>query len=263
ELDRAWQRGVVARDEEDTLGPADFHTRFDYWAMFEGWKDVPENIRDCLNSWELQHYFSAHSQDLETIRSGRIPSPERFIPRYLLLKESLEVIDRVEHIYLWPCNCRLMLGNCSKPVHTCLRFFNDRDIGWEISPEKAKEVIQEANQAGLMQCGEFGLTKKGGLSGGICNCCADCCFPHLMAREFEAAKIWPRSRYLARQHQDLCLGCGRCVRRCPFQALTRDNTGKAKKGPPDFNPDLCRGCGLCATGCPEQAIEMVALPGAY
>lgn len=261
ELHRAWQRGVVAWDEEDQVSPADFHTRFDYWAMFEGWKDIPGDIRAWVNRWELGHYIETHAQDLETVRLGTSPSPERIIPRYLLLEESLEVIDRVDRIFLWPCNCRSMLGNCSKPVFTCLRFSNDRGIGWEISRDKAKEIIQEANRAGLMQSGELGTTAEGKLTGAICNCCADCCFPHLMGKEFEAEKIWPQSRYLVRQHQDLCTGCGRCLRRCPFQALTGPSggSGKGKGSPPVLNPDLCRGCGLCATGCPEQALTMHSL----
>ncbi len=49
------------------------------------------------------------------------PWLDRFYPRYLLLDESLEIIDLAERVYLWPCNCRSMLGRCSKPVFTCLR----------------------------------------------------------------------------------------------------------------------------------------------
>lgn len=259
ELDRAWQRGIIARNEDGTVSAADFSTRFDYWAMFEGWQDIPGDIKDSLNRWEFEQYCRRHEADLETVRRGEKQDPQHLIPRYLLLEESLEVIDRVERVYLWPCNCRMMLQNCSKPVYTCLRFSNDRGIGWEISKYRAKKIIQEANRAGLMQSGEFGSTPEGRVTGAICNCCADCCFPHLMAKEYQAEKIWPRSRYRARQHQELCTGCGRCVRRCPFQALRINGSEKGRKSPPDFNPDLCRGCGVCATGCPEQAMEMVSI----
>ena len=256
ELLRAWQRGVLDWDNRNRIGPADFHIRFDYWAMFEGWKDLPDSLRTELKRWELESYYASHIADLEAVRRNRAPFPERIIPRYLLLDESLEVLERVDRIYLWPCNCRSMLGNCNKPVFTCLRFDNARDLGWEISREKAAELIREANAAGLMQSGELGLDAEGRLSGAICNCCADCCFPHRMAEAFQAEKLWPRSRYLAKPDPALCTGCGRCLRRCPFQALTRNTADKEASPEILVAEALCRGCGLCATGCPEQAIAM-------
>jgi heterodisulfide reductase subunit A-like polyferredoxin len=76
-----------------------------------------------------------------------------------------------------------------------------------------------------------------------------------LARERQAEKIWPLSRYLANLASEPCNGCGRCVRRCPFGAISQE-----KKGTPPATPiideALCRGCGLCATGCPQEAIGM-------
>jgi heterodisulfide reductase subunit A len=73
----------------------------------------------------------------------------------------------------------------------------------------------------------------------------------------EAEKIWPLSRHLAKMMADPCNGCGRCVRRCPFGAISQQ---KKKKGIPSATPvikaNLCRGCGVCATGCPQEAIRM-------
>jgi hypothetical protein len=30
--------------DDNSFEPADFHARFDKWAMFEGWKDIPDEI---------------------------------------------------------------------------------------------------------------------------------------------------------------------------------------------------------------------------
>ncbi|MCF8108684.1 MAG: 4Fe-4S binding protein [Desulfohalobiaceae bacterium] len=259
DLVRAWQRGVLAWSADDRLSPADFHVRFDHWAMFEGWKDLPQAIKDRLNRWELGQYAAAHAGEVEALRSGLPPQAERIIPRYLLFGESLETIDLAEQVFLWPCNCRSMLGKCSKPVFTCLRFDNARGLGWEISREKAKDLIQEANRAGLMQSGELGLDAEGRLAGAICNCCSDCCFPHLLAEAVQAEKLWPKTRYLARINHDLCSGCGRCARRCPFQALTLTKAAQDETREVVLSETICRGCGLCATGCPEQAITMHSL----
>ncbi len=53
-------------------------------------------------------------------------------PEYVLLDEALAVIDKVPHIFLWPCNCRAMMKACNKPEYVCLRFQNSRNLGWEL-----------------------------------------------------------------------------------------------------------------------------------
>ena len=257
---RAWKRGVLERDDQGRYRPADFHTRYDLWAVFEGFKDLPDEIRDQLNQWELQHYIKNHNAQLEAVQKSQDPDAvDAVTPRYLLMDEAMAVLDQVDSIYLWPCNCRSMIQGCSKPVHTCLRFDNNRDIGFEISREKAKSIVRDANKKGLMQSGELGRDRDGKIIGAICNCCSDCCFPHLLSKERGAEKVWPFSRYLAQYHEDRCSYCGLCSKRCPFDAITFQRKSREKAAFLSLNGDLCKGCGVCATACPEEAIEMVAL----
>ena len=261
-VDRLLRRGVVRRDAEGTLLPADFHTRYDIWATFEGFKDIPEEIRDRLNQWELAYYIDRHQGDLALLAQGKKPGPERVIPRYLLLDEAFAVVDEANRIYLWPCNCRSMMDRCSKPVFTCIRFENSQGQGYEISREKAKQVIARANKKGLMQSGELGRDSDGNLTGAICNCCPDCCFPHLMATELKAEKVWPQTRYRAVRLKDACTDCALCARRCPFHAFVYDR--KKKKGHRlAFDDAQCRGCGLCEVTCPADAIKMEKLDSLY
>jgi ferredoxin len=122
-----------------------------------------------------------------------------------------------------------------------------------------------------MQNGEVSVAPDGSTSGAICNCCADCCFPHQLSEQAGAAKLWPLSRYVARHLVRRCTACGRCVKRCPFQAFKLKKSRPVKnsgfnshaKNKPSviFSKSLCRGCGVCSTGCPENAIEMKRLPG--
>jgi len=52
-------------------------------------------------------------------------------------------------------------------------------------------------------------------------------------------------------NEDLCTGCGTCIKLCPYSAIQKDEKGIAK-----VNEVLCKGCGLCAASCPEKAIDM-------
>lgn len=51
--------------------------------------------------------------------------------------------------------------------------------------------------------------------------------------------------------EDLCTGCGTCIKICPYSAIQKDERGIAR-----VNDVLCKGCGVCAASCPEQAISM-------
>jgi heterodisulfide reductase subunit A len=49
--------------------------------------------------------------------------------------------------------------------------------------------------------------------------------------------------------EDLCSGCGICVKNCPYVAI------ELVKGKAKINAALCKGCGNCASACPSNAIE--------
>ncbi|HZK48316.1 MAG TPA: 4Fe-4S binding protein [Thermoleophilia bacterium] len=262
-LERAHRRGMVDHTPGGLVTLADFHARFEIWAIFEGWKDIPADMRAALNRWAQDAYLERKRAQIEDLQAGREPESHLENSEYLLLHEAITLLDRAERIYLWPCNCRSMMGACSKPVNTCIRFSNERGVGWEISRERAREIVREANRAGLMQTGEV-AELEGAVIGAICNCCTDCCYPHLVSARLGAEKLWPRSRYLARLLPGLCTACGRCARRCPFGAFVASTRESADTGAArleiTFVEDLCRGCGVCATGCPEDAIAMDPLP---
>jgi Pyruvate/2-oxoacid:ferredoxin oxidoreductase delta subunit len=261
--------GVFPPPTPDTLVVAGFAARLDVWAMFEGWKDLPADVRRTLCGWQLDGYVEDKREQVERLLAGEQPYPGLENAEYLLLGEAEALVARAEHVYLWPCDCREMMGRCRKPSSVCLRFENDRDLGWEISHERAIDVLRDADRHGLMHTGEVAPIDAAGdgpvMSGAICNCCADCCFPHLAAEALGAQKLWPRARYVARRDDAACTRCGRCARRCPFGAFaaTKIDSGGGGDAPRSieitFDETLCRGCGLCHTGCPESTITMTPL----
>ncbi len=268
-LERCYQRGVINRSSDGCYEPADLHTRYDIWAMFEGWKDIPGRVREHLNAVEW-NYSERHYQDsVHRMQKGHPRDLSDMYAEYILLQEGEALLESVNHIYLLPCNCRSMKQGCSQTVYTCLRFENDRNLGWEISTSRAKEIMHLANRNGLMQTAELALTKEGLIRGAICNCCADCCVHPDLAERYDARNIWPLSRYVARHLTDQCTACGLCAKRCPFNAFTAKEiepdpnahlpSTNSKRKSIHLNKDLCRGCGVCSTGCPVEAIKMIPL----
>ncbi len=273
DLERAHRRGILDRGDADPeeVRLADFHARYEVWAIFEGWKDVPDDVAEQVDQWELESYADSMRADLMAIKEGRPAESGEAAYSYLLLPEAEELIAGRRSVFLWPCDCRAMYRRCGKPVNVCLRFENDRGLGWEVSAERALEILREADRAGLMHTAYTGPDAPE--TYGICNCCADCCFPHVAGRLLGVADRWPTRRHRAEVDAAACTLCGRCAARCPFGAFEaprdhacagdgqevvarRVGAAEGKSRTLLFSAGECRGCGLCATGCPEDAIVM-------
>ena len=262
-LERCYRRGIVSFDEDGQTILADFSSRFEIWALFEGWLDVPLDIQTQLNRWQMNLYHSKHFSVIEASQKTGVRDQSHVWPEYALLDEALAIIEQVPHVYQWPCNCRAMMKGCQKPEYVCLRFNNDRNLGWEISKERARELLRMAHKKGLMQSAELGIMSDGSIEGAICNCCSDCCYPQQLADKFDVKTIWPLNRYVVDYNVDLCTTCGRCTKRCPYQAFTMLKEKSSQDHKPlkqiHFDADLCRGCGLCESTCPDKAITMKSL----
>ncbi len=68
--------------------------------------------------------------------------------------------------------------------------------------------------------------------------------------EFGIPTAIARSDFHAAVDAELCSGCGECVERCQFGALSL----------PEYtchvNYTSCVGCGLCAIACPKGALQL-------
>jgi Pyruvate/2-oxoacid:ferredoxin oxidoreductase delta subunit len=251
---RAVRRAVLDYGPDGSCVPASFHKRYEIWALFEGYTDVPSETRRSLNEWELDDYLLEVGPGIEKLAESGPDTGDQSDYTFLLLEEAEQMLRSLPRVYLWPCNCRAMWGNCSHSHSVCLRFENDRDIGWELTPERAVRILHQADDAGLMHTA-YTNSRHG--HHGICNCCADCCFPILAGERLGAAELWPVRRHVAAVDPEACRGCRDCLGRCPFGALTMT---KGVDRVPRLDAHACRGCALCATGCPHAAIEMLPLP---
>ena len=255
---RAVRRAVLDCAPDGGYLAASFHKRYEIWALFEGYTDVPPEVRRALNEWELDDYLLEVGPGIENLAKAGSENSDQSDYTFLLLGEAEDMLRSLSCVYLWPCNCRAMWGNCSHSHSVCLRFENDRNIGWELTPERAVRILHQADSEGLMHTA-YTNSRHG--HHGICNCCADCCFPILAVERLGAAELWPVRRHLAAVDPEACRGCRDCLSRCPFGALTMP---KGIDRTPQLDAHACRGCGLCSTGCPRNAITMLPLtrPGA-
>jgi heterodisulfide reductase subunit A len=54
-------------------------------------------------------------------------------------------------------------------------------------------------------------------------------------------------------NEELCIGCGRCIDTCTFDAISLEKNEKGEDKA-RINDAICKGCGSCASVCPNSAI---------
>ena len=67
--------------------------------------------------------------------------------------------------------------------------------------------------------------------------------------------IEPPIKKVAFIHEDLCIGCTKCIQACPVDAIV----GAAKMMHTVIKSE-CTGCDLCVDPCPTVCIEMIEVP---
>jgi ferredoxin len=119
----------------------------------------------------------------------------------------------------------------------------------------------------LRQLGDFrhdGLvhsvwTFKTPYIGGLCNCDVSECRAMMGNLTYGLQVVHPGEGY-ARVEADLCTGCGRCAKACPFGAVSMGagmaGSRGAARGLAVVDHQRCYGCGLCELACAKGAIAL-------
>lgn len=266
-LEEAYRRGIVNRVAcgSDLFTKGTLYDRLALFCQFEhkSWLAMDEALRGALDAWYLKEYalrclpgvvakldnrasenLGLEAREADPLGNDLVLPPE----------EAQAFLDMVEHeIYLLPCNCRMIAGNCDKPVETCIQFripdsVNspiDRGWGRKITREEAKEVLRQSHEAGLVH--SVG-------SDAICNCDSCCCYPFRSGPMLLSKGIWPRTKYRLVWDEEKCVRCGICQGRCPFGVfeVTMGESGRVMA----IDTALCQGCGLCVSKCPKDALRL-------
>lgn len=196
---------------------------------------------------------------------AQLPKPfTRVIPVLQPVEARTRILsyEDVEHILrhsgklaVTMCTCRLIDGKCGKPVEVCLQlgraaeYALERGTGREIGHEEALEIIRRAEEAGLVHV----TMNRAENSSIICNCCSDCCMTFTLIEK--GLYLCDPSRFQADVDAEKCGGCGTCLERCIFKALSLKEAEGGEVSSVDA--EKCMGCGLCMVTCPQGAITMV------
>lgn len=177
---------------------------------------------------------------------------------FLKLKEG---IKKARKIAVADCLCRkeahLVDDGCQRPLESCLSFgaaaeyYIENGMGREVGVDEALDILEKADQAGLVHAG----ANTTNLSN-ICNCCPCCCasMKGITEKGHDKHK-YMNALFEAIIDEDECIGCEDCIERCPVDAITVEDTALVDN-------DKCLGCGLCAGVCPSEAIALSLRPDA-
>jgi len=125
----------------------------------------------------------------------------------------------------------------------------------KISREEALDIIREKRKTGHITQAFFKVA-TGGLTAVFCNCCPKCCVSleaTRLSRKIKGAEkvsMNAASGYRVVHDAGACKRCGECARICPFEAI--EVRGEAR----EYREDLCLGCGLCVEKCPQGALSL-------
>ncbi len=174
-----------------------------------------------------------------------------------------EIINKFDDIAVGNCFCRQyrkMLGQPCKidaPMEVCFTFGKsarhviEQGFGRRVTKEEAIKIMKQAEEAGLVHKAFHNASDIYRDENSICNCCKCCCDTFNLWR-MGAIPIINSTNYLSQVNQEICIGCGTCVERCPMDAISLNDDDKAQ-----VNSDRCIGCGVCAHFCPEHAITLL------
>jgi len=169
-------------------------------------------------------------------------------------EEVTQFVERADYIAIANCACRVSVGKCDKPKDVCMifgpfgEFLVQRKHARHVSKAEAMEVLNRAEEAGLVHTSNNSTDK----AGSICNCCPCCCTVLRGRTQLNHPHAFSPSRYEALVNVDECSGCGVCFEeRCPMKAIEVIN------GVAVVYTEKCIGCGLCVSGCPVQAITLI------
>jgi Pyruvate/2-oxoacid:ferredoxin oxidoreductase delta subunit len=156
-------------------------------------------------------------------------------------------------IVAYDCICRSVHPKACEPKQACIiigKKVTDFLLEYRpkrtrvLTPEQTIQIVKNHRKNAGMN-----TVSMNSDSVNICNDCK-CCCGHLEMLFKYNIDLLDSSGYVSIVNHATCIGCGACVKVCPFNAI-RIAENKAQ-----VNWDRCMGCGICVEICPQNALSL-------
>ena len=224
---------------------------------------------------ELFHQYITVEEDFmrDLVRGGDIQMgrifpqepqiPDEYALHVLDYERATNVIDTASDIGVSMCYCRhkaLHAGTvCDAPMDICMTFNTTAATlikhghARRVEAAECRDLLAQAYDHNLVQFGE-NVRRRVNF---ICNCCSCCCEALLAIKRFGVAQTIC-SNFISAIETGKCVGCGKCRKICPIDAIGMTEENGVKKA--RVVPERCIGCGVCVKNCPTHALMLEPRP---
>jgi ferredoxin len=175
---------------------------------------------------------------------------------------TTDIVKSARSIGVGTCFCRHKMVHldraCDAPLDICMAFNSAaeslirRGAARRVDAAECLDLVEMAYEKNLVQ---FGENVRDGVSF-ICNCCRCCCEAMTAARKFGTLNPVHTTPFFPEIDPGKCVGCGKCMKVCPVEALSYANA-ETGEGLPKVvvQEEDCIGCGICSRVCPANGIS--------
>lgn len=231
-----------------------------YMQNIESFAGMSPGANVGLSDLKSDEEYTQAVGGMKQMYDTMIPHKGQVVP----IEDVMKIIDLAGPIAKMACCCRRMLKGgfeektCIPLGPIALEYAKD----WPdyarggidyISKEEAKELMEKFDKKGYVHSFWRDMNSPAVL--GFCNCEYPSCGALKGRRSYgDMYNFFLRkAEFVAKQKFDDCIGCGKCVQRCQFSAIT--HSPYLQKAIIDMKK--CAGCGVCRNVCEQDAIELV------
>jgi ferredoxin len=233
---------------------------------------TPSPIVIGIFEFTMMRTYAANAKKGEKVSSLRtLPHEDAINPseymEVLDYEKATSIIESSKKFSVGICSCRhekLHVGEkgCDVPLEKCSSFdgaaeyLTRNNLAKEVSKSEMMENLALSIETGLVLCAD---NVKRDVTF-ICHCCKDCCNALAGISKFGYPNAIVTSSFIAKNDPDNCIGCGKCGKACPINAIQMvpiENPQTKKKKEAVIDTSICLGCGVCALKCNEDAVILV------